>query len=124
MWGWVLQMVFNPNHLVYLNRHQHLITNVEIKRSSKGSATVRAAFTAPMSLSLFPFEYGPLMICAGWYHHELVQGVDGKWRSKSLREEIAYNQATVHVLLLVVGTAWVIHAAFRMFSGEAKPKKD
>jgi hypothetical protein len=116
-------MVFNPSNLVFLNRHQHLITNVEIKRTAKSRATVRAAFHAPMSLSLFPFEYGPLMVCAGWYHHELVQGDDGKWRSKSLREEIAYNQTTVHVLTLLAVAAWLSIAVLRFLSGE-KVKKE
>ena len=50
-----LDGVFNPSHYFRINRHQHLITNVEIKRG-KGpdSKVVKAAFTAPMSLSIIP----------------------------------------------------------------------
>ena len=59
-----------------------------------------------MSLSLFPLEYGPLSTVAGWYHHTLVRESDGQWRSSSLREEIAYNQTTVHLVVLIVAVVW------------------
>lgn len=36
------------------------------------------------------------------YHHKLEQGADGKWRSISLHEEVAYNQAMVHIAVLIV----------------------
>jgi hypothetical protein len=98
--------------------HQHLVSNIEITFNDADAeagkplgATVRAAFTAPMSLNVFPLEYGPLMTCAGWYHHELVQNSAGEWQSVSLREEIAYNQATVHSILLILGVMYAIRCA-------------
>ena len=33
------------------------------------------------------------MTCGGWYHHTIVRGKDGIWRSSSLREELAYVSA-------------------------------
>lgn len=55
----------------------HLIHNIEYTWTSDTTATVRAAFVAPMSTNLLPFEYGPLMTCAGWYHHELKRDAQG-----------------------------------------------
>ena len=90
---------------------------------SNGSASVVAAFTAPMSLSLLPFEYGPLFTCSGWYHHSLVR-VGGRWRSSALREEIAFNQVTVHAALLALGLVLAARAAWRAALGGRKRKAE
>jgi hypothetical protein len=58
--------VYDPA-IFYINRHQHLITNIEIKATGKDTAKVTAAFTAPMSLPFFPLEYGPFATVGGWY---------------------------------------------------------
>lgn len=67
-----------------------------------------------MSISFIPFEYGPTMSVGGWYTHTLVKSsTDGKWRSSSLKEEIAYNQTPVHVTIMIL----VIVFGFRAISG-------
>lgn len=114
-----LDAVFNPKNFVYLSRQQHLVTNVDISRTGKDTAKVRAAFHAPMSVSFFPLEYGPVATVAGWYHHTLVRESDGQWRSSSLREEIAYNQTNVHIIILVVAIVWGLRALSAVVCGNA-----
>ena len=118
-----LDGVFSPKNFVYLNRQQHLISNIDITTTGKDTANVRAVFHAPMSMSLFPLEYGPMATVGGWYHHTLVRESDGQWRSSSLREEIAYNQTTVHVLVLIVAVVWGLRALSAVVFGNSERRK-
>ena len=62
----MLQGVFGPTNFFRLNRHQHLITNIEIKKRGK-SADVKAAFTAPMYACYATLTYTSNHCTHAWY---------------------------------------------------------
>eukprot|EP00041_Stephanoeca_diplocostata_P009162 m.139544 g.139544 ORF g.139544 m.139544 type:complete len:217 (-) comp17630_c0_seq1:515-1165(-) len=116
-----LSMVFG-GYPVHLTRQQHLVQNLEINFTSATTATLRAAYTAPMSINIVPFEYGPIFTAGGWYIHKLVKQDDGSWISTHLLEEIAYNQALVHVTAIILGFLYGVYVLFRWLrAGTSEP---
>lgn len=63
------------------------------------------------------------MTTAGWYHHDVVRNSKGEWKSVSLREEIAYNQATVHSVVFVLAIVFVLTSIVRVLRSKPKQAK-
>lgn len=94
------------NRVTWWLSWQHLIANLEItwSEADPNACQVRAMFHNPVSAWWFPVMR-PLFYVGGWYNHEMVRGRDGAWRSRCLREEIAFNQAPRVFATLILGMA-------------------
>ena len=85
----------------YFSASQHLISNIQItKYIDQRNVEVRAMFFNPMNVVFVPYQ--PFFTCGGWYNHKFVKMDDGKWRSKYLRVEIAFNNSIWHATSLMV----------------------
>lgn len=81
----------------------HRWSNAEIFFQGPNEARVRARIDNPMYIYGFPVFQ--LFSVQGYYHHQLVKGADGVWRSKQLTEEITcswHNQVIGLMIVLLV----------------------
>ena len=53
-------------------------------------------------MNLVYIPYKPFFTCGGWYNHKFVKMSDGKWRSKNLKVEMAFNNSNWHLGALLV----------------------
>ena len=85
----------------YFSASQHLISNIQIVNYiDQENVEVRAMFFNPMNLVYIPYK--PFFTCGGWYNHKFVKMSDGKWRSKNLKVEMAFNNSNWHLGALLV----------------------
>ena len=98
----------------FFSASQHLISNIQVvKYIDHRNVEVRAMFFNPMNVVFLPYQ--PFFTCGGWYNHKFVKMGDGKWRSKYLRVEIAFNNSVWHTTCLVVvlcAAIWYILSRF------------
>ena len=99
------------NVFQYFSASQHLISNIQIVSFiDERNVEVRAMFFNPMNLIFVPYQ--PFFTCGGWYNHKFVKLDDGKWRSKNLKVEMAFNNSTWHLGALFTLIFCIIYCCY------------
>jgi 3-phenylpropionate/cinnamic acid dioxygenase small subunit len=107
--------------LAHFDRSQHFISNVLIEQVDETTITSRAMFYNPMNLRYFPYK--PLFTCGGWYNHTFTKMAGGQWKSKSLQQEMAYNNVVPNMLFWLACTG-VASYTIAMHAWAWKQKRD
>ena len=112
------------NVFQYFSASQHLISNIQIVNFiDQRNVEVRAMFFNPMNLIFVPYQ--PFFTCGGWYNHKFVKLDDGKWRSKSLKVEMAFNNSNWHLGALITLIFCIIYCCYlALQQAKGKDKKN